>query len=405
MPSLHVGFAFAVGMVLAASFRNPVAKLIAHLWGPAIALAVVATGNHYVFDIVAGMVAAALGYGIGAAVARRGPAEHEREQGPDDGQHRARADEERRQALGRARRCRRRSRSSPRAPRRPAPTEAGANGTSLPLPWANRTSSSTAGVTGSAKAARKQASAPILQRAAGELPGQHLPRVGARASAAARSRAPARRRRGGRRRAARPARRPRGPCGRRRRAIRSAASTAATAPASATGGAPRSGPTPSASAAASTARPTTARRRPRRRASRPGPGSPCPRAGGGAGARARRRRRGRTRAAGARAGHPRADRVAPAQPRVVARGRAHQRVPAAPAGDLVEQVEDHPEHDPPGGGARHRPGKVGEHAFQGGRRVGGCVPHRQAMVPLRSGAQPRRDPARSGSSCYSRVSR
>ena len=72
VPSLHVGFAFAVGIALAASFRSPIAKTIAHLWGPAIALAVVATGNHYVFDIVAGMVAAALGYGIGAAVARRG---------------------------------------------------------------------------------------------------------------------------------------------------------------------------------------------------------------------------------------------------------------------------------------------------------------------------------------------
>ena len=35
-----------------------------------IGLAVVATGNHYVFDIAAGVVAAALGYGLGAAVAR-----------------------------------------------------------------------------------------------------------------------------------------------------------------------------------------------------------------------------------------------------------------------------------------------------------------------------------------------
>ena len=41
-----------------------------HLWGPIVALAVVATGNHYVFDIVAGMVAAAIGYGLGALVAK-----------------------------------------------------------------------------------------------------------------------------------------------------------------------------------------------------------------------------------------------------------------------------------------------------------------------------------------------
>ena len=40
----------------------------------------------------------------------------------------------------------------------PAVTEAGANGTIRPLPWANITSSTAAGVAGSAKAARKQPS-------------------------------------------------------------------------------------------------------------------------------------------------------------------------------------------------------------------------------------------------------
>jgi membrane-associated phospholipid phosphatase len=72
VPSLHVGFAFAVGIALAAATSNRWLKLLAHLWGPAIALAVVATGNHFVFDIVAGMVAAAFGYGIGVLVARAG---------------------------------------------------------------------------------------------------------------------------------------------------------------------------------------------------------------------------------------------------------------------------------------------------------------------------------------------
>ena len=41
--------------------------------GATIGLAVVATGNHYVFDIAAGVVAAALGYLLGAAVARMKP--------------------------------------------------------------------------------------------------------------------------------------------------------------------------------------------------------------------------------------------------------------------------------------------------------------------------------------------
>lgn len=70
VPSLHVGFAVAVGFALAAAVTHPAAKLVALLWGPTIALAVVATGNHYIFDIVAGLVASALGYGLGAIAAR-----------------------------------------------------------------------------------------------------------------------------------------------------------------------------------------------------------------------------------------------------------------------------------------------------------------------------------------------
>jgi hypothetical protein len=70
VPSLHVGFAVAVGMAVAAAVRHPVAKGLALLWGPTIALAVVATGNHFVFDIVAGLVASALGYVAGRAVTR-----------------------------------------------------------------------------------------------------------------------------------------------------------------------------------------------------------------------------------------------------------------------------------------------------------------------------------------------
>jgi len=70
VPSLHVGFAFAVGIALASATSNRWLKVLGHLWGPTVALAVVATGNHYVFDIAAGMVAAAPGYGLGALVAK-----------------------------------------------------------------------------------------------------------------------------------------------------------------------------------------------------------------------------------------------------------------------------------------------------------------------------------------------
>jgi hypothetical protein len=70
VPSLHVGFAVVVGIALAAGLRNPIARTAALLWGPVIALAVVATGNHYVFDIAAGLVVSAAGYGVGTVAAR-----------------------------------------------------------------------------------------------------------------------------------------------------------------------------------------------------------------------------------------------------------------------------------------------------------------------------------------------
>jgi hypothetical protein len=73
VPSLHVGFAVVIGIALASAVRNPALKVFWWLWGPVIGLAVVATGNHYVFDIAAGVLAAALGYLLGAAVARMKP--------------------------------------------------------------------------------------------------------------------------------------------------------------------------------------------------------------------------------------------------------------------------------------------------------------------------------------------
>src|SRR3954447_10856710 len=70
VPSLHVGFAVAVGFALFAAIRQPVLRWVALLWGPTVGLAVVATGNHFVFDMIAGVVASALGYALGAMAAR-----------------------------------------------------------------------------------------------------------------------------------------------------------------------------------------------------------------------------------------------------------------------------------------------------------------------------------------------
>src|SRR3954463_29581 len=71
VPSLHVGFAVAVGIAVAATVRHPLARTLALLWGPTVGLAVVATGNHFVFDIAAGLVASAAGYAARRAATRR----------------------------------------------------------------------------------------------------------------------------------------------------------------------------------------------------------------------------------------------------------------------------------------------------------------------------------------------
>jgi membrane-associated phospholipid phosphatase len=63
VPSLHVGLAFAVGVAAAVALRARWAKIVASMWGPAVMLSVVATGNHYVFDVAAGLLVTALAYG------------------------------------------------------------------------------------------------------------------------------------------------------------------------------------------------------------------------------------------------------------------------------------------------------------------------------------------------------
>jgi hypothetical protein len=69
VPSLHAGFALAVSAALAAATSRRSLRVLAWLWAPTIGLAVVATGNHFVFDIAAGAVVTVAGYGLGRLVA------------------------------------------------------------------------------------------------------------------------------------------------------------------------------------------------------------------------------------------------------------------------------------------------------------------------------------------------
>jgi membrane-associated phospholipid phosphatase len=71
VPSLHAGFALAVSAALAASCRGTLTRCLAWLWAPTIALAVVATGNHFLFDIAAGVLATVVGFALGEVVRRK----------------------------------------------------------------------------------------------------------------------------------------------------------------------------------------------------------------------------------------------------------------------------------------------------------------------------------------------
>jgi hypothetical protein len=72
VPSLHVAFAFAVGIAAALTFRSWPVRLLGLAWGPIIALTVVATGNHYLFDAAAGLAVVLLGLAV-AVAPRRSP--------------------------------------------------------------------------------------------------------------------------------------------------------------------------------------------------------------------------------------------------------------------------------------------------------------------------------------------
>jgi len=73
VPSLHTGFAFAVGLAVAAAARRPAVRLLGLLWGPLVALATVATANHFVLDLPAGLAVTGAGLGVALLVARGRP--------------------------------------------------------------------------------------------------------------------------------------------------------------------------------------------------------------------------------------------------------------------------------------------------------------------------------------------
>lgn len=62
VPSLHCGFAVALAVAVAMAVRARWLKAVALAWAPLVALSTVATANHYLFDVAAGLAITALGY-------------------------------------------------------------------------------------------------------------------------------------------------------------------------------------------------------------------------------------------------------------------------------------------------------------------------------------------------------
>ena len=71
-PSLHVGWNIAVGIVLLMTTAHLVVRVFAVASPLAMGFAVVATANHFVVDVVAGVLVVLVGLAVALAMARRG---------------------------------------------------------------------------------------------------------------------------------------------------------------------------------------------------------------------------------------------------------------------------------------------------------------------------------------------
>jgi PAP2 superfamily len=89
LPSLHVGWNFVVGIVLFTTFTALAVRIFAVVSPLAMTLAVVATANHFVIDVVAGLAVVLVGLTAAVAIQRRGDAATLDPRGPE-----ARADSE-----------------------------------------------------------------------------------------------------------------------------------------------------------------------------------------------------------------------------------------------------------------------------------------------------------------------
>jgi membrane-associated phospholipid phosphatase len=71
MPSLHVGWDLLAGMAIFSATSYLALRVVACVMPALMAWAVIATGNHYVLDVVAGVILALVGHAVALALERR----------------------------------------------------------------------------------------------------------------------------------------------------------------------------------------------------------------------------------------------------------------------------------------------------------------------------------------------
>ena len=83
VPSLHFGYALLVGVAVAVLARNRAVRVVAALYHAAMLFIIVATGNHFLFDAVAGGAVTIAGWLVAKRVVARKPAPSLRAVGVD----------------------------------------------------------------------------------------------------------------------------------------------------------------------------------------------------------------------------------------------------------------------------------------------------------------------------------
>jgi hypothetical protein len=71
VPSLHAGWAVALGVGIVMYARSLAGRLLGFLYPAAVLLTIVVTGNHFVFDAVAGVLVMAFGFALTAPIRLR----------------------------------------------------------------------------------------------------------------------------------------------------------------------------------------------------------------------------------------------------------------------------------------------------------------------------------------------